>query len=138
MPRRTIVCLCGSTRFAEAFRKANFQETLKGHIVLTVGSMMHTDKDLEISPEQKVDLDRLHLDKIDLADEVLVLNVNDYVGASTKREVWYAQRQRRGIRMWELPTKHTPEIIRHWFVSDDDWSAAAAYAAVLAPGTSPR
>lgn len=38
-----IVCLCGSTRFSEAFANANLEETLKGHIVLTVGSMTHSD-----------------------------------------------------------------------------------------------
>ena len=35
--KRTIITLCGSTRFMEAFEKANLRETLKGKIVLTIG-----------------------------------------------------------------------------------------------------
>ena len=44
--KRKIVCLCGSTRFSEAFRKANFDETLKGNIVLTIGCDTKGDNDL--------------------------------------------------------------------------------------------
>jgi hypothetical protein len=43
---RKIVCLCGSTRFSKAFADANLAETLKGHVVLTVGSMTHSDDEL--------------------------------------------------------------------------------------------
>lgn len=70
-----IVCLCGSTRFGAAFAKANLDETLAGNIVLTVGCMTHSDTELKITPEQKLALDELHKRKIDLSDEVLVLNV---------------------------------------------------------------
>jgi hypothetical protein len=72
----TIVCLCGSTKFAKAFADANLEETLKGNIVLTVGSMTHSDDELgkRITPEVKTMLDNLHKKKIEMADEVLVLN----------------------------------------------------------------
>ena len=36
--RPTIVCLCGSTRFMDAFHDAGWQETLAGKIVLITGS----------------------------------------------------------------------------------------------------
>jgi hypothetical protein len=45
-PNRKIVCLCGSTRFAKEFGDANLAETLAGNIVLTVGSMTHSDDEL--------------------------------------------------------------------------------------------
>ena len=35
-------------------------------------------------------LDELHLRKIDLADEVMILNVNGYIGESTRNELDYA------------------------------------------------
>lgn len=73
--RPKIVCLCGSTRFGEAFAKANLDETLKGNIVLTVGCMTHSDEQLSIDAPTKLALDELHKHKIDLCDEVLVLNV---------------------------------------------------------------
>lgn len=78
-PRPIIVCLCGSTRFGEAFREANLKETLAGRIVLTIGCDLKADHELWSDPEEreriKAKLDRLHLAKIDLADEVLILDV---------------------------------------------------------------
>lgn len=74
----TIVCLCGSTRFIDAFQRAEFKETLAGRIVLTIGCDTKSDGELFSGPEGdaiKRRLDELHLRKIDLADEVLILNV---------------------------------------------------------------
>ena len=88
MSRPTIVCLCGSTRFREIFEEANKLETLAGKIVLTVGFFAHGG-DGEPTEEQKKTLDELHLRKIDLADEVLFLNVTGYIGSSTARELAY-------------------------------------------------
>jgi hypothetical protein len=45
-PNRKIVCLCGSTRFGDAFAKANLEETLAGNIVLSVGCYTHSDEQL--------------------------------------------------------------------------------------------
>jgi hypothetical protein len=46
MERPKIICLCGSTRFKDAFREANLKETLAGKIVLTIGCDMKTDKEI--------------------------------------------------------------------------------------------
>ena len=51
--RPRIVCLCGSTRFKQAFIDANFDETLMGAIVLTVGWFNHADnRNDELTPEE--------------------------------------------------------------------------------------
>ena len=103
----TIVCLCGSTRFSEAFKEANLTETLAGKIVLTIGCDMKSDNELfaEMDEEEleaiKADLDTLHLRKIDLADEVLILNVGTYIGQSTRRELEYAKAHGKHIRFLE-------------------------------------
>ncbi|MGE0412000.1 MAG: hypothetical protein AB7I98_03990 [Verrucomicrobiales bacterium] len=98
----TVVCLCGSTRFAEAFREANLRETLAGKIVLSVGCDTKSDADLialgELTPEKKAELDELHKRKIDLAEEILVLNVGGYIGDSTRSELAYAQAGGKRIR----------------------------------------
>lgn len=104
--RPTIVCLCGSTRFYEAFQQANFEETMKGNIVLSVGFYPHSStqahgEKIGITPEQKKELDLLHLRKIDLADEVLVLNVSGYIGESTVRELEYAKAMGKTVRFLE-------------------------------------
>lgn len=107
--RPTIVCLCGSTRFSEAYREANLRETLADRIVLTIGCDMRSDGQLfeGYTDEQlgviKAKLDRLHLCKIDLADEILVLNVGGYIGDSTRREVAYATQLGKRVRYLEHP-----------------------------------
>jgi len=93
----TIVCLCGSTKFRKAFESANLTETLKGNIVLSVGCFMHHDS-IIITPEEKEKLDELHLRKIDLADEILVINPDNYIGDSTRNEIKYAQSRAKKIR----------------------------------------
>jgi len=102
-----VVCLCGSTRFGDAFAKANLDETLAGRIVLTIGCNMKSDTELfghmserELA-EIKTRLDELHKRKIDLADEVLVLNVGGYIGNSTRSEIEYAVAHNKPVRYLE-------------------------------------
>ncbi len=103
MNRPTIVCLCGSTRFMEAFRQANFQETLAGKIVLSIGCDTKSDLALALTAQDKERLDRLHLQKIDLADEVLILNQDGYIGESTQRELTYAKESGKRVRFLSAP-----------------------------------
>lgn len=90
-----IICLCGSTKFKDAFIEANKKLTLEGNIVLSVGCFPHVDD--KAAPEDvlgesvKEQLDFLHKRKIDLADEILVLNVGGYVGSSTRSEIEHAK-----------------------------------------------
>ena len=99
--RPTVVCLCGSTRFSEAFREANFRETLAGRIVLTIGCDFKSDEALGLGESDKARLDALHLRKIERADEVLILNVGGYVGESTSRELAYAVALGKRVRFLE-------------------------------------
>ena len=101
-PMPKVVCLCGSTRFKREFIDANFRETLVGNIVLTVGWFSHVDAEVFYPSEsQKTALDELHKRKIDLADEVLVLNVGGYIGDSTRSEIEYALRTGVPVRYLE-------------------------------------
>jgi len=100
-PRPAIVCLCGSSRFGDAFRKANLQETLAGKIVLTVGCDFKSDGALGLAPEIKERLDALHLQKIAIADEVFILNVNGYIGESTAGELRHAIELGKSVRFLE-------------------------------------
>jgi hypothetical protein len=106
MNKPKVVCLCGSTRFYEAFQRANYEETMAGRIVLSVGFYPHCSERahgqlLGCSDAQKSALDDLHLRKIDLADEVLILNVGGYVGESTGRELAYAVQTGKAVRYLE-------------------------------------
>src|ERR1700731_3710678 len=96
--RPRVVCLCGSTRFYEVFQALTLQETLAGRIVLSIGCNTKSDEGLGLSQEDKGRLDELHLRKIDLADEIIVINVGGYVGLSTSREVRYAWKNEKSMR----------------------------------------
>ncbi len=107
--KRTIVCLCGSTRFYQEYQKANYEETMAGKIVLSVGHYPNAPggahgETAGCTPEQKTALDALHKDKIDLADEVLILNVGGYVGESTRSEIAHAIKRGKVLR-WLEPDK---------------------------------
>lgn len=113
--RPKIVCLCGSTRFMEAFQDANLRETLAGNIVLSVGTNTRSDADLTrqnyfADPSIKERLDALHFRKIELADEVLVINVGGYVGESTANEIAHATQLRKPIRYLESESTTTPSL----------------------------
>lgn len=107
-----VVCLCGSTRFWKEFQEANYKLTMEGKIVLTVGFYPHIEKREGVSeggnrwyeviehkggenvgctPEQKVELDKLHFKKIEMADRTHILNVGGYIGESTRNEINHAR-----------------------------------------------
>jgi hypothetical protein len=115
--RPLIVCLCGSTRFYKEFTEINYKETMNGRIVLSVGFYPHAQAEMHgeevgITTHQKFALDQLHKRKIDLADEVFVINVGGYVGKSTHEEIEYALVRRKPIRWLE------PDKIPDWFLQD--------------------
>jgi len=90
-----IVTICGSTKFRAEIAEANRMLTLAGYVVLAPGVFAH-DGD-EITDEQKIALDALHLRKIDLAMWVYVVNPGGYIGESTRKEIAYARKTRKGV-----------------------------------------
>ncbi|CAM3175925.1 hypothetical protein DESA109040_01145 [Deinococcus saxicola] len=113
--RPTIVCLCGSVQFLERFDAACLAETLAGRIVLSVGSHLRSDAEIFAGltgEEEKAALGRLaelHRHKIDLADEILVINVGGYFGESTRAEIEYARQMGKRIR-WLEPSASGPDL----------------------------
>ena len=96
-----IVTLCGSIRFKQEFIDANINETLAGSIVLSVGGFGHADN-VSLTEKEKEMLGTLHKQKIDMSDEILVLNVGGYIGKSTESEIEYARQQGKGVRFLEV------------------------------------
>lgn len=121
----TIVCLCGSTRFSRAVQDAQLKETLEGRIVLTIGCDLRSDEQIfeemfgpeilrRVRVQNTIDrlkrqLDDLHLRKIDLADEVYILNAGGYIGESTHRELQYAVDLGKRVRFLEKGYVYTLE-----------------------------
>ncbi len=77
-------------RFKDDFEKALMEESKKGNIVLSVSGFGHQDL-LKLTQEEKQVFDALHLDKVRMADELLVIDTGGYIGESTAREIVYAR-----------------------------------------------
>lgn len=87
-----IITLCGSTRFREEFLEAQKQLTLEGNIVISVGLFGHSGDEEVWKNTTKLMLDDMHFRKIDLADEIFVINPGGYIGFSTRNEIEYARK----------------------------------------------
>lgn len=100
-----IVCLCGSTRFKDAWHAEQKRLTHEGKIVLSVGDLDQSEAartvNVPLDPDLKARLDVLHFRKIELADEVLILNVGGYIGQSTRNELAYARKIGKPVRFLE-------------------------------------
>ena len=96
-----VITLCGSTRFKEQFLEAQKHLTLEGNIVISVGLFGHSGDDEVWSEGTKEMLDDMHKRKIDMADEVFVINVGGYIGSSTRSEIEYARRAGKTVRYLE-------------------------------------
>jgi len=83
------ITLCGSTRYMGVFHKANLLLTLAGHAVYSVATSVHGES-VKITDEQKIVLDKVHKLKIDHSDAVVILDMDNYVGVSTRSELQHA------------------------------------------------
>lgn len=85
-----VITLCGSTKFEKEFMEVQRDLTLKGNIVLSVGFFSHCSS-IDIDTKTKEMLDDMYKRKIDMADEIFVINVGGYIGKSTRSEIEYAR-----------------------------------------------
>lgn len=102
-----VICLCGSTRFTETMLVTQWNFTKQGYVVLSwcaLPSWYFDGEDKSHIGDQegvKEVVDEVHKRKIDLCDEVFVLNINGYIGESTKSEVLYALEHGKLIKLLE-------------------------------------
>lgn len=127
-----VITLCGSTRFKDEFLEAQKRLTLEGNIVISVGLFGHSGDDVVWTEGVKDMLDRQHLAKIDLADEIYVINVGGYIGDSTRREIAYAEFKGKTISYLDSYKKSSiydnytalGELHESSKLSDEEWENA--------------
>lgn len=100
-----VITLCGSTKFKEDFLRKQEELTLKGYIVLSVGVFVHDDN-IEVTEEQKIELDKIHKDKIRMSDVIYVINRDNYIGESTKSEIEFAKELNKTVMYMEEEEKY--------------------------------
>ena len=103
-----VITLCGSTKFENEFIKVQRELTLKGNIVISVGFFSHSNDmenweqmDEETRINTKKMLGDIHKRKIDMADEIFVINVGGYIGKSTRSEIEYANKTGKKVNYLE-------------------------------------
>ena len=96
-----VITLCGSTKFKDEFLQAQKRLTLEGNIVISVGLFGHSGDTEVLTEGVKEMLDDMHKRKIDMADEIFVINVGGYIGSSTKSEIEYAHKTGKTVRYLE-------------------------------------
>ena len=95
-----VITLCGSVKFKDEFLKVQKRLSLDGNIVLSVG-FFDFDKEDIITPQLKQMLGDMHKRKIDMADEIYVINKGGYIGQSTKSEIEYAIKNNKKVNYLE-------------------------------------
>jgi len=101
-----IVCFCGSTRFANTFMIERWKLEKQGIMTFGINILPNGYFGSENSHGAEKEgvkeiLDELHLSKIDLSDEVVILNVGGYIGESTMKELNYAKTKGKFITYFE-------------------------------------
>lgn len=91
-----VITICGSSRFKEQIMASAHDLTLQGHIVLTPFVFHHADNE-ELTTEEKIRLDNLHKQKINMSDAIFVVNVDGYIGESTYGEIDWATRMNKQV-----------------------------------------
>jgi hypothetical protein len=88
-----VITLCGSTRFKRDFRRIEQELNFKGNLVISLNNFTH----IEDKDPRKEMLNNIHFKRIDLSDSIFVINKDNYIGNSTKREIEYAKEKGKEI-----------------------------------------
>ena len=99
MKKYEVVVLCGSTSFTDDFIKVQEDLTLKGYIVISpmmfdINSYKSDEKFMEMFHE-------MHMQKINMADQIFIINKGGYIGNHTQAEIDYALKLNKKITYLE-------------------------------------
>lgn len=85
-----IITVCGSYKFKKEMTEITEKMALQGNCMLIPIELSKADKEA-YTEEEALMIDKMHKEKIKISDAILVVNVNDYIGNSTKSEIEYAK-----------------------------------------------
>lgn len=85
-----IITICGSYKFKKEMVEITEKMTLQGNCMLTPIELAKPNKEAYTEDEALI-IDKMHKEKIKLSDAILVVNVNNYIGSSTKSEIEFAK-----------------------------------------------
>lgn len=86
-----VITVCGSLRFVKEMMEITEKLELEGNCMLVpIYNPTRPNKDA-FTNEEAMMLDKMHKERIKLSDAILVVNVNNYIGSSTSREIEFAK-----------------------------------------------
>lgn len=106
MKKPKIVVICGSSRFVDVMAVCAWLiERDEKAIAMSLHLLPQwypdcPDDHLAEHEGVALEMDELHLRKIDMADEIFVVNKDDYIGDSTAREIGYAKLNNKPVRWY--------------------------------------
>lgn len=86
-----IITVCGSLRFYKEMMEITEKMELQGNCMLVPIFNPSKSSKEDFTEEEALMLDKMHKERIKLSDAILVINVNDYIGSSTKSEIEFAK-----------------------------------------------
>ncbi|MDR2834399.1 MAG: hypothetical protein LBV67_11855 [Streptococcaceae bacterium] len=87
MKKAKVITICGSLKFTKEMQQVSEQLELAGNCVLSVIYPTKTN----YTQEEIALFDQLHRQKIFMSDAIFVVNVNGYIGESTRNEIEFAK-----------------------------------------------
>ena len=91
MEKVKIITVCGSLRFVKEMMEITEKMELQGNCMLVpIYNPSRPSKD-DFTGEEALMLDKMHKERIKLADAILVVNVDGYIGTSTRKEIEFAR-----------------------------------------------
>ncbi len=85
-----IITVCGSYKFKKEMVEIAEQMTLKGNCMILPNELTKTGKDA-YNKDEILMVDQMHKEKIKISDAILVVDVDHYIGSSTKSEIEFAK-----------------------------------------------
>lgn len=85
-----VITVCGSYKYKKEMTEITEKMALKGNCMLTPIELSRPKKEDYTEEEAKM-IDKMHKEKIKISDAILVVDVDGYIGSSTKSEIEYAK-----------------------------------------------
>ena len=86
-----VITICGSMKFINEMMEVSEKVELEGNVVLMPIYNPSRPSKEAFTKEEVAILDQMHRERIKLSDAILVVDVNGYIGESTKGEIEFAK-----------------------------------------------
>ncbi|WP_125605739.1 P-loop NTPase family protein [Lapidilactobacillus bayanensis] len=91
-----VIAVCGSLKFKDEIMRITEALTLQGNCLLSIIYPTKANFD-DYSEAERAQFAKMHRERIRIADAILVVDVNHYLGKQTQNEIEFAKRLNKEI-----------------------------------------